>query len=126
MNSPLLANLYGIMLENKINGWLEMEGKRDKGQAGFRRQHSTTDHPVTLRIIVEECHNDKSSLFCFFVDYRKDFDMLPRNILWNILEELKFPFELRVAAIRLFENVIAKFKSNEGWSKDIKCNIGVK
>ena len=26
----------------------------------------------------------------------------------------------------LYENVIAKFKTNEGWSKDIKCNIGVK
>ena len=31
-----------------------------------------------------------------------------------------------VAAIRLYKNVIAKFKSNEGWSKDIKCNIRVK
>ena len=33
---------------------------------------------------------------------------------------------MRVSTIRLYENVIAKFKSNEGWSKDIKCNIGVK
>ena len=42
MISPLLAKLYGIILEKKINGWLEMEGKRAKGQAGFRRNHSTT------------------------------------------------------------------------------------
>ena len=33
---------------------------------------------------------------------------------------------MRAAAIRLYENVIAKLKSNEGWSKDIKCNIEVK
>ena len=33
---------------------------------------------------------------------------------------------MRAFAIRLYENVIAKFKSNEGWSKDIKCNIRVK
>ena len=33
---------------------------------------------------------------------------------------------MRFSAIRLYENVIAKFKNNEGWSKDIKCNIGVK
>ena len=25
MITPLLANLYGIILEKKINGWLEME-----------------------------------------------------------------------------------------------------
>ena len=84
------------------------------------------DHLVTLRTIVEDCCDDKSNLFCFFVDFRKSFDTVPRNKLWNRLEELKVPFELRVASIRLYENVIAKFKSNEGWSRDITCNIGVK
>ena len=48
---PLLDKLYGIILETKINEWLEVEGKRDKGQEGFRRNHSTTDHLLTLRII---------------------------------------------------------------------------
>ena len=60
------------------------------------------------------------------MDFRKDFDTIPRNNLWNRLDEIKVPFELRVAAIRLYENVITKFKSNEGWSKYIKCNIVVK
>ena len=112
MISPLLAKLYGIILEKKITRWLESEGKRDKGQAGFRSQHSTTDHLVTLSIIVEECRNDKSNLFCCFVNFRKAFYMVPRNNLWNRLKELKVPFELRFAAIRLYENVIAKFKRN--------------
>ena len=55
--NPLFAKLYGIILENKLSIWLESEGKRAKGKAGFRRQHSTTNHLVTLRIIVEECRN---------------------------------------------------------------------
>jgi len=57
---------------------------------------------------------------------RKAFDTAPRNNLWNRLEEIKVPFELRVAAIRLYENVISKLKRNERWLKDIECNIGVK
>jgi len=126
MISHLLAKLYGIILENKISIWLESEGNRAKGQAGFRRQHSKTNHLVTLRIILEECHNYKSNLFCCFVEFREAFDTIPRNNLWNRLEELKVPFEWRVGAIRLYENFIAKLKTNEGWSKDIKCNIGVK
>ena len=52
--------------------------------------------------------------------------MVPRKKLWNRLEEIKVPLELRVAAIRMYENVIAKFKNTEGWSKEINCNIGVK
>ena len=102
-----------------------MEGKQNKGQAGFRRNHSTTDHLVTLMIITEECRNNNSDLFCFFVDFRKAFDTMPRNNLWNRLEDLKVPFELRVVAIRLYKNVIAKFKNNEGWTIDINFNIGV-
>ena len=82
---------------------------------GFRRKHSTIDHLITHRIIVEECHNDKSNIFCFFVDFRKDFDTVPKNNLWNRLEELKVTFELRATTVRLYENVITKFKTNEGW-----------
>jgi hypothetical protein len=33
---------------------------------------------------------------------------------------------LRVVAIRLYENVISKFRNTEGWSEEINCNIGVK
>jgi hypothetical protein len=54
MISPILAKLYGIILEKKISLWLESHGKRAKGQAGFRRYHSTVDHLVTFRIIAEE------------------------------------------------------------------------
>ena len=126
MISPLLAKLNGIILEKKLSIWLESEGKRAKGQAGFRRKHPTTDHLVMLRIIVEKCRNDKSNLFCCFVDFRNAFNTVPRNNLWNRIEEINVPFELRVDSIRLYENVAAKLKRNEGWSKDIKCNIGVK
>jgi hypothetical protein len=31
MIGPILANLYGILLEKKISAWLESHGKRDKG-----------------------------------------------------------------------------------------------
>ena len=73
MISPLLAKLYGIILENKINELLEMAGKRAKGQTGFRMNYSTIDHLVTLRIITEECRNNNSGLFCRFVYFRKAF-----------------------------------------------------
>ena len=49
--------------------------------------------------------------------------MVPRKNFWNRLEEIKVPLELRDAAIRMYENVIVKFKS---WSKEINYNIGVK
>jgi hypothetical protein len=70
-NGDYLAKLYGIILEKKISIWLEIHGKRAKGQAEFRRYHSIVDHLVTFRIIVEEFRNSKTNLFCCFVDFRK-------------------------------------------------------
>ena len=57
--------------------------------------------------------------------------MAPRkNILtWFLgktFDFIKLPLELRAATIRMYENVIAKFKNTEGWSKEINCNIRVK
>lgn len=80
MISPLLAKLYGVILEKKMSIWLEREGRRAKGQTSFRRHHSTNDH----LIIAEECCDHKSDLFCCFVDFRKAFDTVPRNNLWNL------------------------------------------
>ena len=84
MISPLLAKLYGIILEKKINIWIESEGKWAKGQVGFRRKHLTTDHLVTLRIIVEEYRNDKSNLFCCFVDFQERISMRYIEITFGI------------------------------------------
>jgi hypothetical protein len=114
MISLILAKLYVIILEKKISIWLESHGKRSKVQAGFRRYHSTVDHLVTFRITAEEFHNTKTNLFCCFVDFRKYFDMVPRKNFWNRLEEIKVSLKLRVAAIRMYENVIANFKNTEG------------
>ena len=52
--------------------------------------------------------------------------MILRKNLWDRLEEIKVPFELRVAAIRLYENIVAKFRNTKGWINKINCNIGVK
>jgi hypothetical protein len=49
--------------------------------------------------------------------------------LWKVrnrLEELKVPLELRFITIRLYENVIAKFRNTKHWLEETDCNIGVK
>jgi hypothetical protein len=54
MVNPLMGKLFGSMIERRINNWEEDEGKRAKGQAGFGPKHSTIDHCVTLRHLIEK------------------------------------------------------------------------
>jgi hypothetical protein len=79
-----------------------------------------------LRIIAEECCNNKTNLLCCFIDFRKYFDSMPRMKLWDRLKEIRVPFDSRDVMVRLYENGISKFRSTNGWSKEINCNIGVK
>lgn len=58
MVSPLLAKLYGSIIENKISIWLDDNNLRVKGQVGFRSKYSTIDPfsiflllPKTIKII---------------------------------------------------------------------------
>jgi len=75
------------------------------------------DHLVTLKIIADECLNNKTNLLCCFVEFKKYFDTMSITNLWNMLEELKLPLELRVVMVIFYENVIVEFRNTKGWSK---------
>jgi hypothetical protein len=84
------------------------------------------DHLVIVRITIEVYCNNKIDLLCWFVDFRKTFDIVPRISLWNRLEMIKVCFESRDTMKRLYENVFSKLRNIEGWSKEITYNNWVK
>ena len=63
---------------------------------------------------MEVCCNNKLNILSCFVEFKKDFYIVPRNNLLKILKELKVYFELRAIAINLYLNVIAKLKNTKG------------
>lgn len=124
MIGPTLSKMNRIILEKKVRHWLKCI-KRDEGQVRLTRYYSMMDHPITLRIIVE-CHNHKANLFCCFINFRKYFGIFPMTNHYKRLEEIKVPLELTVFVIRLYENVISKFRTTKVWLEEINSNIKVK
>jgi hypothetical protein len=126
MINPLFAKLFGSMLENRISKWAEEGDKRAKGKVGFRPKHSTIDHSITLRNIIEKVWEKKEEAFCCFVDFKKAFDTVPRDKLWHRMEELGVPIHLRAAIHRLYEEVKVKIRTSTGISESFRSDIGVK
>ncbi|KAH9324645.1 hypothetical protein KI387_004823, partial [Taxus chinensis] len=121
------SKLFWGMIERRISNWAEREGKRAKGQAGFRPKHSTIDHCITLKHLIEKVWDSQGEeAFCCFVDFKKVFDTVPRDKLWNRMEELGIPDKFRAAVHRLYEQVRAKIKTREGMSECFGSDIGVK
>ncbi len=124
MINPLFAKLFGRMLENKISKWAEERDKHAKGQAGFRPKHSTVDHCITLRHIIEKVWEKKEEVFCCFVDFRKAFDSVPKDKLWQRMEELGVPKHLRAIVHRLYEEVKVKTRTLAAFLKVLEAISG--
>ena len=105
MINPLFAKLFSGMVENRISKWEEVREKRETGKACFNPKHSTVDHGITLRHIVENVWGSKEELLCCFVDFKKEFDTVPRDKLWCKMEELEIPLQYRATIHRLYEEV---------------------
>jgi hypothetical protein len=122
----LFAKFFGSVLKNRIIKWVEEGDKCAKGKAGFKPKHSTIDHGITLRHIIEKVWEKKEEAFCCFVDFKKDFDMVPRDKLWHKMEELGVPIHLREVVHRLYEEVKFKIRTSAGIFESFRSDIGVK
>ena len=82
MINPLFEKLFGRILKNKISKWTKEIDKCAKGQASCTPKHSTVNHGITLRHIIERAWDKKGEVFCFFIDFKKSFDTVPRHKVW--------------------------------------------
>ena len=70
MINPLFGKLFGNLVEEKISNWIETEDKHAKGQASFRPKHSTIDHGITLRYLIDKVWDTpRAEAFCCFIDF---------------------------------------------------------
>ena len=70
---------------------LEIYAERELGeyQCGFRRNRSTIDHILSLRLIKEKCYEYNISIHQLFIDYKEVYDSISRAKLRMVLEEMQ-------------------------------------
>ena len=89
-------------------------------------KHSTVDHGITLRHIVEKVWGSKEEVFCCFVEFKNAFNTVPRDKLWHRMEELEIHLQYRAAIHRLYEELKVKIRTSKGISEIFRSDIGVK
>ncbi|GFR65448.1 reverse transcriptase SR3-right [Elysia marginata] len=83
------GKVFNRVLLNRIKAATDPK-LRDE-QAGFRSNRSTTDQIATLRIVVEQSLEWNSPLIVNFLDYKKAFDSIDRELLWKIMRNYGIP-----------------------------------
>jgi len=79
---PILAKLFVMILDKRLNKWGEQHGLRAKGQAKFHKDYRTTNQLFILRTLIEQSKAKRKPLYFYFVDFKKTFDIVPYDVLW--------------------------------------------
>jgi len=89
MIRPILAKLFAMILDKRLNKWAKQHGLCAKGQAGFHKDYRTTNQLFILRTLIEQSKAKKKPFYCYFMDFKKAFDIVPREVLWQVLAGLE-------------------------------------
>ncbi len=76
----VLAKVFPMILESRISQWAETNDLRAKGQVGFRKDFKTTDNLFILRTLTEQARFQKKKLYTYFVDFKKAFNTVPKDL----------------------------------------------
>jgi hypothetical protein len=85
-------------------------------QCGFRRNRSTTDQIFCIRQILEKKWEYNETVHRLFIDFKKAYDSVRREVLYNILIEFGVPMKL----VRLIKMCL-----NEIHSKDLSDSFPI-
>jgi hypothetical protein len=93
----------------------------------FHLIYHTTDQLFILRTLIEQSKAKKKPLYCCFVDLKKAFDIVPREVLWQVLAGLgvKGRF-LRCLQAMYAKDTIRINHPSEGVTSSFRCQQGVK
>ena len=123
---PALTKIYAMLLEARLAQWAESCGARAPSQAGFRSDHRTTDHIFTLHTLISQARARRRPLYCCFVDFKKAFDSVPRELLWQRLREAGIDGPFLSALQSLYACVTARACTPSGLTDPFRCDLGVK
>jgi len=86
---PILAKLFIMILDKRLNKWAEQHGLCAKGQVRFRKDYRTIDQFFILRTLIKQNKAKKKPLYFCFMDFKKAFDIVPHEMLWQVLAGLE-------------------------------------
>lgn len=70
------------------------------------------DQISSLTNIIDTRKKGKQSTFCAFIDFRKAFDSVNRNLLWRKLTDIGMPTKMLAAVRSLYKDVSACVRVN--------------
>ena len=91
-NLPAMYKILSSILLSRLTSHAEeIIGDHE---CGFRRSRSSSDHVFCIRQILEQKWKYNEAVHQLFIDFKKAYDSIRREVLYNILIEFGIPMKL--------------------------------
>ena len=126
-----LGKLFTSILNNRLYDYMVQKGILKAEQGGFRKMHGTVDSIFTLKMLIDKYvkskpHKRQNALFSCFVDFRKAFDCIPRQKLFDKLRKEGVQGRFLDVLISMYSNDKSAVKIDNKLTEALTCFAGVK
>ena len=121
-----ISKLYALVIMQRMDAWAEINGYRASTQFGFRRDMGTTHGVFMLRHIIDKYASAKKPVFTAFIDFRKAYDRVDRNLLWRCLERLGMHGDCLKSLKEMYADVQVQVRVNGKRGHAFTSDVGVK
>ena len=121
-----LGKLCTQILNSRLMDWAESFHVYIEAQAGFREEMGTADNVFVLHGLITHMVNQGKKLFCTFVDFKKAFDFVNRDIIWYNLIKLGVRGKLLNVIKSMYNSVKSRVKYDNELSNDFDSYLGVR
>ena len=121
-----VAKVYSSILNRRLQIYLENNNILVDEQNGFRASRSCIDHIFVLVTVLRNRKQLGKDTFLAFIDYKKAFDSVERNLLLYKLAKTGINGRMYQAISSLYSNPRSHVVLNEYETDYFDCPIGVK
>ena len=121
-----IAKVYGSVLNNRLMKYLDKNKFLCEEQNGFRQNRSCLDHIFTLHSIIQNKLNTGTDLFIAFIDLKKAFDSINRDLLFLKLRSAGIDGKMYFSIKSLYIKSKACVKVNKVLTEWFNTSCGVR
>ena len=121
------AKLFSFILLNRLTEFISIKNLISPNQIGFMKKMGTSDHVFLLQTIVEKVvKKNKKKLYVVFIDFKKAYDTVNRNRLFNKLRKLGINGTFMQNIEAMYKRTEYCIKLKGGHTPPITSNLGLK
>ena len=121
-----IYKLYSSILNDRLMFHLEKRHLLVDEQNGFRKDRACIDHLYSLCTIIRTRLGENKTTFACFIDFKKAFDFVNRDLLWSRLLEYGVNGKFYKSIQSLYSAPVACVKINEVCTDWFPTPLGVK